>query len=750
MGSFFDLTDGRKSDTIGYHMIITELQPHDTTITWSGQLFDTSKEMLVPVFERPAPDHEKPDATSIDTSLSSSPTEWNSHELARLHREGHPDAAYLNAAYYGVFDGQAPDGSGPIEYVAYKPLPPDVYAIKSARDAAYNDLDSGQKAMASGSLISALYLGVPDTAERLTRGIKNPTLRIIARRSIEALGYGSLIGGAAGCLGRSVAPPVSPTLPPPGGEVSMPPTLSAAQETGAMIANTQVGRDFYDALSVHNVDPSLCSPDVLGNLVIEKNLPLGEASDLMTITTDALAATSEPDHLTGIVCDVKEADNGTQTVSFFFNSDTDHTGDGALDIYIPSQAKVLLPGELVAGVPQVVVPAVGGKSPTGALVEAPDWSPAGGEIPAEIRGLMADEEQSIRDSLVAQGIDPNSVLIQPVSRGSGDDFRMGSGVTNVNQTIAFYPQFDDDGALAWRPDLRSIDRPWHWQSVSLPDGVNGKIEVVFDSQSEAPQFVALTADESKMIGWFNNLTGQWLTGDGQELVASPPPPTSTPEPSPTPVIVENEEYIKMEVKLMAGQTVGIPFGVLDDEQVRRVMVEGARFNSTFRENPNAIFVSGIARSNIHEEGGKIVFDFEIPTENGGLLKMRVLIATTTDERVFSKPCSYMTYDNFNISHDFVRLVTKNDFMSIPLDNKQIMVGFDGDLPEGELPEPPSICRDNILVQRMLIQDFSINLIKSLEDVLPGETAYINLGGATNLVDGNGLVASPVVLVVPDK
>lgn len=314
-------------------------------------------------------------------------------------------------------------------------------------------------------------------------------------------------------------------------DTSILPILTDAQETGAMIAQTQEGRAFYNALSVHGVDPSACSPDVLGKLVIEKELPLGEVSDLVTITTDALVNTPEPDHLTTIVCDVKEADDGKQTVSFFFHADTDHTGDGKPDIFIPSQAKVLLPGELIDGVPQVAVPAVGGESPVGSTVTAPDWSPAGGEIPAEIRGLMTVEEQSIRYSLAEKNINTDSVLIHPVFRGSGDDFRMGSGVTNVNQTIAFYPQFDDDGALAWRPDLRSGDRPWHWEQVSLPEGVDGKIEVVFDPDSEAPQFVALTPDESRMIGWFNNLTRQWLTSDGQELT---PPPTSTPEPSATP------------------------------------------------------------------------------------------------------------------------------------------------------------------------------------------------------------------------
>lgn len=230
------MTDDRENDTIGHDMIITELQPHDSSIAWSGLFFGESTAIPVSDFERPAPEHDKPNATSIDTPLSSSPTEWNSHELARLHREGHPDAAYLNAAYYDVFDGQAPDGSGPVEYVAYKPLLPDVYAIKAARDRAYDDLDPGQKAMAHGNLIGGIFLGVSKSAEGLTRGIKNPTLRTIARRSIEVLGYGSLIGGAVGCLGRSVAPPVAPTLPPPGGETSMPPTPHFPPEASSVIS----------------------------------------------------------------------------------------------------------------------------------------------------------------------------------------------------------------------------------------------------------------------------------------------------------------------------------------------------------------------------------------------------------------------------------------------------------------------------------------------------------------------------------
>lgn len=399
----------------------------------------------------------------------------------------------------------------------------------------------GPRLMSSGMPISAFVYGAFRVIDEGTEGIHNPAVRNVVRKAAKITVAGGLAVTGAGLLGGCVAPPTphAPTLPPPGAETSLP----AAHETGAMMARMPEVSAFYNALTTHGVDASACSPDVLGGLV-DKKLPLETVIDLTAIATNALANTPEPDHLKAMVCDAIPGANGTQTVGFYFLSD--QTEGGTPDIFIPSLAQMLLPGQLVDGVPEVVAPVVEGQPPAGSSVMAPDWSASGGEIPVEIRELMTVEEQSIRASFAAQGIDPKLILIHPVSRGSGKDFRMGSGITNLDRTIAYYPVFDDSTSTkeyAWRPDRRPSDRSWHWEQVSQVG--DGKIEVVFDPDSEAPQYVELTPDETQMIGWFNNLTGQWLTKDGKELTQTlastatlpatiPAPATETPAPSATP------------------------------------------------------------------------------------------------------------------------------------------------------------------------------------------------------------------------
>ncbi len=452
------------------------------------------------------------------------PTEWDPQALAEFHKNGQ-----LDVSYYSLIHGSAPDGEQAPLLTAHKPSSPSLKV-----------LDDVQRSIRDG--MSPLWLaGMPFAAVIGDRNLP-PWKRAMMATALLAT---TLYACNPIVPNTPSAPTPHGTLPPPG-STELGPTLSAAQETGAMMAQTAEGRAFYQALTAHGVDASACSPDVLGSLVVEQHLPLETVIGLTTIATDALKNTPEPDHLKAMVCDAVPGANGTQTVSFYFSGDKDFTGDGTPDIFIPSQAKVLLPGAIIDGVPQVVAPVVEGQPPAGAPVVAPSWSASGGEIPAEIRGLMTVEEQSIRASLAAQGIDPNSVLIHDVTRGSGNDFRMGSGVTNLAQTIAYYPVFDDSTSTkeyAWRPDRRPTDRPWHWEEV-LRVG-DGKIEVVFDPDSEAPQFVVLTPDESHMMGWFNNLTGQWLTKDGKELTESlastatmtatiPAPATETPAPTATP------------------------------------------------------------------------------------------------------------------------------------------------------------------------------------------------------------------------
>ncbi len=452
------------------------------------------------------------------------PTEWDPQALAEFHKNGQ-----LDVSYYSLIHGSAPDGEQAPLLTAHKPSSPSLKV-----------LDDVQRSIRDG--MSPLWLaGMPFAAVIGDRNLP-PWKRAMMATALLAT---TLYACNPIVPNTPSAPTPHGTLPPPG-STELGPTLSAAQETGAMMAQTAEGRAFYQALTTHGVDASACSPDVLGSLVVEQHLPLETVIGLTTIATDALKNTPEPDHLKAMVCDAVPGANGTQTVSFYFSGDKDFTGDGTPDIFIPSQAKVLLPGAIIDGVPQVVAPVVEGQPPAGAPVVAPSWSASGGEIPAEIRGLMTVEEQSIRASLAAQGIDPNSVLIHDVTRGSGNDFRMGSGVTNLAQTIAYYPVFDDSTSTkeyAWRPDRRPTDRPWHWEEV-LRVG-DGKIEVVFDPDSEAPQFVVLTPDESHMMGWFNNLTGQWLTKDGKELTESlastatmtatiPAPATETPAPTATP------------------------------------------------------------------------------------------------------------------------------------------------------------------------------------------------------------------------
>ncbi len=512
----------------------------------------------------------------------------------------------------------------------------------------------------------------------------------------------------------SCAPPQASSSPSPMEQpgITQPVETTVAQETGAMISQTQEGRAFYGALTAHGVDASACSPDVLGNLVIEKDLSLDIVNSLTTITTDALANTPEPDNLKAMVCNVVDRPNGAQTVEFYFTSDEDHTGDGNPDIFIPSQAKVLLPGELVDGVPQVVEPAIEGQSPAGSSVSAPDWRPAGGEIPEEIRGLMTVEEQSIRYSLAEQNINPDRVLIHPVSRGSGNDFRMGNGVTNVDQTIAFYPKFDDttDG-YAWRPDLRLMDRPWHWQTISLPEGVNGKIEVVFDPDSEAPQYVALSADESQMIGWFNNITGQWLTGDGKELM---PVPTSTPEPSPTPT--------EMPVERMIVQGKEVRYGILTDQEVIDVL------NATRSDVPlhNAIFVSGIALTNIVAEDEEIRLGVRIPTDNNGSVELSVVFGPD-DSSFWGTPCNAAAFDNFDITHPISPLkFQEGGVRDLTLVGHQLMLRISL---ETTTRTPPAACKEGWSELFRLVDGFSKDILAQALFQAAKDGGVIDLGRA---------------------
>lgn len=230
-------------------MIITELQPHDTTIAWSGQLFDTSTAMFVSDFERPDPEHDKPDVPSIDTPPSSSPTEWNSHELARLHREGHPDAAYLNAAYYGVIDGQTPDGSGPAELIAYKPSPPTLEKMAERHDRLMQ-IPFGY--MGIIALTVQAQKNNREWAHGHTKNIQNPVARAAAYHALRVPAYLSTLALPAilvACGTGGVVPEQAPTLPPPGGEASMPPTPHFASEALATIdapaTATDAGTSFF-------------------------------------------------------------------------------------------------------------------------------------------------------------------------------------------------------------------------------------------------------------------------------------------------------------------------------------------------------------------------------------------------------------------------------------------------------------------------------------------------------------------------
>lgn len=488
-------------------MIIAELQPHDTNIAWSGQPFDTSTAIPVPDFERPAPEHDKPNATSIDTPLSSSSIEWDVHELARLHREGHQDAAHLNDAYYGVFDGQAPDGSGPIEYIAYKPLPPDVYAIKAARDAAYNDLDSGQKAMASGSLISALYLGVPDTAERLTRGIKNPTLRTIARRSILVLGYGSLIGGAAGCLGRSVAPPVSPTLPPPGGETSMPPTPHFTPEASATIgAPVEMVAAFPDAL------PEPGKPEVVAGL---SSVMSGQGDVISTAPLD-----------NRIVLALNE-----QGVKPFFGDDDKGNPIFSADVSVDGK-KVCLPTA-----PEQIA---NKNDPLQVFNYIPDGSasPMVGFGSPDLLGKAGDSDNVIRYGATTNGQTDIAGILSPVLPSlENTDCAYGSV---INADITPNPN-DFNGAVVgvhYDPETGEIKA---YNSPVLVDPSEATINV------QANGDVLLNGQLMENRVWVGNATAT-------PIPTFTPAPTFTPEPSATPTPAESaptsclDEQLTKEVK----------------------------------------------------------------------------------------------------------------------------------------------------------------------------------------------------------
>ena len=230
-----------------------------------------------------------------------------------------------------------------------------------------------------------------------------------------------------------------------------------------------------------------------------------------------------------MVCDEKD-----NTVSWFFKSDRDGNGNGttADDIFIPSQSRVLLPGVLVDNVPTIMMPDVNAKGP-GQQVKAPHWSAKGGEIPSDVRPLVSIGEESLRTSLREKGI-PDGIQIKTVFRGSGNDFRMGSGIITPDGTAMFFPKFDDNiDGFAWRPDLQLPGRQWHWEKITLPKGVNGKIDVFIDEASDVPQMVVLTADGSRMIGWFNNTTGVWETPDGK-ILSKETVPTNTPTATKTP------------------------------------------------------------------------------------------------------------------------------------------------------------------------------------------------------------------------
>lgn len=223
--------------------------------------------------------------------------------------------------------------------------------------------------------------------------------------------------------------------------------------------------------------------------------------------------------------------------------------NGSGDILLAT-ANGLLPGEMIAGIPQVITPTESSptlEAPTldGGVI--PEFLPlSGGPVPEFLTYKGQDGTQqsewekeiaSQKQVMIQEGIDPKNVEIiyvgwetSDMSPGGSFEFRWGSVLRIKGEQAILWARYDD-GILEFtpRPDMRPESRVWHYEKVTIPTGIPDTIEMLTYFPLGADAHVVLLADtndanengQPRVVARFDTMLGTFVDISTGEVVKQP-------------------------------------------------------------------------------------------------------------------------------------------------------------------------------------------------------------------------------------
>lgn len=503
--------------------------------------------------------------------------------------------------------------------------------------------DNGTPDMGIGPL-AAFVGGAFRVIDTNTEGIQNPAVRNAVRKAAKFTVGGVLAVAGASLLGGCAAPPTpqhAPTLPPPGGETSMPPTPHFPPEASSVIsAPVEMVAALPDAL------PEPGKPQVVAGL-----------SSVMPGQGEVLSTAPLDNHIALAL--------NEQGVKPFFGKDDKGNSIFSADVSVDGK-NVCLPAA-----PEQIA---NKNDPLQVFSYIPDGnvSPMVGFGSPDLLGKVGDSDNVIRYGLATNGQTDIAGILSPVLPSlENTDCAYGS-VIDADKTpnpndfpgAVVGVHFDKDGTIVAYNSPVLVDP----SDATINVRPNG--EILLDGQPM----------ESRV--WVGNATAT-------PIPTFTPPPTSTPEPSATP---------QVERMIVNGKEVS--YGILTDQQVIDVL------NATRSDVPlkNAIFVSGVAMTNIIKEDGEVRLRIRIPTDNHGSVVFSVVFGPD-DQAFFNTPCVAAGFDNLDINHRASPINFQTE--DIPLVNKQVMLRVSQEL---ATRTPPAACQAGWLEQNKLIAVFTKDVL----------------------------------------